>query len=491
MIALLMLFSVLLPVGAGLAVYFRPDMEQEQNRIHFVRLALIVTAAVSFLLVLLPERAVAVFHLTKELPILYRTDGFARIFLALVSTMWLCSGFVSFEYMKHEQDHRRYYLFFLTAYGALNALGMSGNYLTMYLNYELMTLLTMPLVLHNKSKEAIDAALKYLFYSIFGASMGLLGFFYLHTYAATLEFTPGGALDLVKLAGHENTMLVVAFLVIIGFGGKAGMFPLHAWLPSAHPVAPAPASAVLSGVITKAGVLGIFRVVYYLIGVDFLRGTWVQTAFMIFALTTVFMGSMMAYKEKVLKKRLAYSTVSQVSYVLFGLSVMNRAAVIGALLHVVFHSIIKDTLFLSAGAIIYKTHRTRVDELRGTGKEMPIVMWCFTLASLALIGVPPLCGFVSKWYLATGSLEMGGSALAWIGPAVLLVSALLTAGYLLSIVIPAFFPGADYDYRALEKKEPGKTMTVPLIALTVLAVWFGMFPGGLLSLISGIAGAIC
>ena len=360
----------------------------------------------------------------------------------------------------------------------------------MYLFYELMALLTMPLVLHSGTKEAIAAGMKYLFYSIFGASMALIGFFFLSAYGTTLEFTAGGVLDMAKLSGHEGMMLVVTFLVILGFGAKAGMFPLHAWLPTAHPVAPAPASAVLSGVITKAGVLGIIRVVYYLVGADFVRGTWVQTAWMILALITVFMGSMLAYKEKVLKKRLAYSTVSQVSYVLFGLSVMNTAAVTGALLHVIFHSIIKDVLFLCAGAIIYKTHRTDVRDLKGIGKEMPIVMWCFTIVSLALIGIPPLSGFVSKWYLAVGSLEGGVPVLSWVGPVVLLASALLTAGYLFTITIQGFFPGADYDYTKLEKKEPSYFMTVPLIVLTVAAALFGIFPKPLLAVIEAIASAI-
>lgn len=164
---------------------------------------------------------------------------------------------------------------------------------------------------------------------------------------------------------------------------------MHGWLPTAHPVAPAPASAVLSGVITKAGVLGIIRSVYYVAGPDMIKGTWVQYTWIILSILTIFMGSMMAYKEKVLKKRLAYSTVSQVSYILFGLSVMQPIAFVGALMHVIFHSLVKNTLFVSAGAIICKTGKTKVRQLVGIGKEMPVTMWCFTLVSLTLIGIPP------------------------------------------------------------------------------------------------------
>ena len=247
---------------------------------------------------------------------------------------------------------------------------------------------------------------------------------------------------------------------------------------------------MLSGVITKAGVLGILRVVFFLVGPDFLRGTWVQGLSMGLALVTVFLGSMLAFKESLLKKRLAYSTVSQVSYVLFGLFTLTPLGFVGALLHVVCHSLIKNTLFMGAGAIIEKTGKTRADELTGIGKQMPIVIWCFTLVSVALIGIPPTGGFVSKWYLANGSLSMGAGVYAWLGPVVLLVSALLTAGYLLPISTRGFFPGDKADLAALPKAEPTALMTVPMIALTALAVLIGMFPGTFISFFLSIAGSV-
>ena len=490
MSAILFILPIILPVIAGMIVYTVPVFQQEKPRILFAGIVLALNALLVFIIDLLPEQEVLLFSLTSELPVLLKSDRLAKIFISLVSVMWAASGSVSFEYMRHEEHHTRYYLFFLVSQGVLIGLGLAGNYLTMYLCYELMTLLTMPLVLHSGTKEAVAAAMKYLFYSIFGASMGLLGFFTIYVYGNGIAFVPGGVLDMAKVAGHEGWLYTVSFLVIVGFGAKAGMFPLHAWLPAAHPVAPAPASAVLSGVITKAGVLAIIRVVYYLIGAEFLQGTWVQVAFMSLALITIFMGSSLAYKERILKKRLAYSSVSQVSYVLFGLSVMNSMALTGALLHMVFHSIIKDVLFLCAGAIIYKTHHTDVRDLRGIGKEMPIVMWCFTLVSLALVGIPPLCGFVSKWYLATGSLDGSVPVLSWLGPVTLMVSALLTAGYLFPITIQGFFPGSDFDYSKLQKKEPSLFMTVPLVVLTVFAVLFGLFPMPLMSFIEGIVSSV-
>lgn len=334
------------------------------------------------------------------------------------------------------------------------------------------------------------AGLKYLFYSLCGAYMALFGLYFIDSYGNTLTFSAGGVLSSGAIAQHGGILLIAAMLMLIGFGVKAGMFPLHAWLPTAHPVAPAPASAVLSAVIVKAGVLGIVRVVYYIFGASFLRGSWVQSTWLVLTLLTVFMGSMLAYREPVLKKRLAYSTVSQLSYILFGLAVMDADALTGGILHVLCHGFIKAVLFLCAGAIIFKTGKTRVEELRGIGKEMPILMWCYTVAALGLIGIPPTGGFVSKWYLAVGSLSGGIPVFEWLGPAVLLVSALLTAGYLLPVTLKGFFPGADYNYEALEKKEPSPFMTVPVLIFTALSVLIGLFPNEITGYLLRIAGKV-
>lgn len=421
------------------------------------------------------------FNLTENLPILFKVDAMSIIFAAVTIIIFLGSGIFSLEYMKHEQKKKRFYVFYLLAFLVLMGLCFAGNLITFYLFFEMLTLASTPLVLHSGSREANMAGLKYLFYSLCGAYMALFGLYFVSKYGNTLTFSEGGVINQELAAGHTGLLLVAAFVMILGFSVKAGMFPMHAWLSAAHPVAPAPASAVLSAVIVKAGVLGIIRVVYYIFGASFLKGTWVQTAFMVLTLITVFMGSMLAYREPVLKKRLAYSTVSQVSYILFGLSAMNMNSVTGGVLHVIAHGFIKAALFLCAGAIIYMTGKTRVEELKGIGKEMPLLMWCYTIVSLGLIGIPPTGGFISKWYLAMGSLETGIPGFSWIGPVVLLVSALLTAGYLLPITIQGFFPGADYDYKALKKKEPSALMTVPVLILTVLTVFMGLFPGQLIS----------
>ena len=333
------------------------------------------------------------------------------------------------------------------------------------------------------------AALKYLFYSMCGAYLGLFGIFFLYRYCDTLTFTAGGTLNRILAQGNQEILLAAVFVMLIGFGAKAGMFPLHAWLPAAHPVAPAPASAALSGIIVKSGVLAIIRVVYYIVGTDFIRGTWVQTAWIVLTLITIFMGSMLAYGEPVFKKRLAYSTVSQISYVLFGLALLTPTAMEGALLHTVFHAFVKCALFLTAGIFIFQTGKTRVEEYRGIGRKMPVTLWCYTFASLALIGIPPASGFISKWYLAEGALQAEVGIFRWIGPVILLLSALLTAGYLLPVAMNGFFPGKELREEA-DKQEPHAAMLIPLIVLATLALVLGIWPNPLIEYVRRIAVAV-
>ena len=487
---LFLLLPILVPVLAGVAAGILPVLRPRKNCRIFTGIFLLVSSALMlWTAVFLKEEQLILWQLTADIPVLLRVDPLSRIFLALVAVMWSLAGFYSFEYMNHEKEEHRFQAFYLVTQGVLSGLTMAGHLITFYMFYEAMTLVTLPLVLHSRTREAIAAGIKYLVYSFFGASAALLGIFFLNQACSSLTFVPGGSLNPEILAGQGGTLLLVSFLMILGFGTKAGMFPLHGWLPTAHPEAPAPASAVLSGVITKMGVLGIIRVVFYCVGANALRNTWVQTVWMILTLITVFMGSMLALKEDVFKKRLAYSSVSQVSYILFGLSTLTVSGFTGALLHVYFHSAIKITLFMTAGAVICKTGYHRVSELRGIGKRMPAVFVLFTVVSLGLIGIPPTGGFVSKWYLASGAMELP-SAFSIIGPTVLLVSAILTAAYLLTITIHGFLPGKDVDVSALTDASPSPWMTVPMLLLTLFVLLGGMFPNRLISFFSALAAGL-
>ena len=463
------------------------EQEDRRGRIHLLAgAALVISAGLALAAAWSGEHSVTLFWLLEDVPVYFAVDDVGRLFVTFISIVWALTGLYSFVYMEHEREEKRFFGAYLLVYGILIALDFAGNLVTLYLFYELMTLTSMPMVFHNGSKEAIMAALKYLFYSMCGAYLGLFGIFFLYQYCDSLTFTAGGALNPALAAGNQGILLTAVFAMLIGFGAKAGMFPLHAWLPTAHPVAPSPASAVLSGIIVKCGVLAVIRVVYFVVGPEFLRGTWVQTAWMTLTLLTVFMGSLLAFREPVFKKRLAYSTVSQVSYILFGLSLMTPVGMTGALLHTVFHAFIKCALFLTAGVFIFQCGKTRAEELVGIGRQMPGTLWCYTFASLALIGIPPASGFVSKWYLAQGALGADVGVFSWLGPVVLLISALLTAGYLLPVTMNGFFPG-DEARKGESFADPGWKMLLPLAVLAGLSILLGVLPNPLISYVGRIA----
>ncbi len=480
MIRILLPLVILLPLlGGALLPLLRL---QEKKRLHIYVLAVLLAeaAAVTALLFAPSGAGLRLFAMSETLVLALRMDGVSKLFLAVAAYGFLVTAIYGFRYLEHGEREDSFFTWFLLSLGGLAGMDLSANLITMYLFFEMITLLSMPLVLHDRTQESIRAALKYLFYSVAGAFLGLAAIFFLARYSTTLAFHAGGNLDPARSAGHETLLQVVIFLGVIGFGAKAGLYPLHGWLPTAHPVAPAPASAVLSGIIAKAGVLAILRLVYYCVGPAFLAGTWVQYAWLGLALLTVFMGSMMAYREKVFKKRLAYSSVSQIAYVLTGIFLLSPDGLLGALLQVPFHAAVKVCLFMVAGSFIVNTGKHRVDELRGYGRVMPKTLWAFTFAALSLIGIPPASGFVSKWYLAAGALNSGLPVWNWLAPVILLISALLTAGYLLPITIDGFFPGKDCPPLPPRNREGGPVMWLPIALLAALSILFGIFSAPLI-----------
>lgn len=482
----MMLTMLLLPALAALVL---PFLKTKQDKHRCVTAALALEAVLAANALFLPERELVLFSMTETLTIALKLDGISKLFMAIAAFGFLLTGVYAFRYLEHEEKDDRFFCFYLLSLAALMGMDFSRNLVTMYLFFEMITLLSMPLVLFDRTEEAVRGALKYLFYSVAGAFLALGCIFFLSRYCVSLEFVAGGNLDMEKAAGHETLLRIVVFLGVVGFGAKAGMYPLHGWLPTAHPVAPAPASAVLSGIIAKAGVLAIIRVIYFSVGADFLRGTWVQQTLLALALLTVFMGSMMAYREKVFKKRLAYSSVSQISYALVGLFFLTPQSALGGLLHVLFHAVIKVCLFLVAGSFIHNTGKHRVEEFVGFGKSMPKTLWGFTLAALALIGIPPASGFVSKWYLALGALDSGMGVYAWLAPVVLLISALLTAGYLLPITVSGFFPGKDAVLPE-RNDEGGWAMVAPIWILAGLTLILGLCAGQLVPILESLAASL-
>ena len=477
---MLMMLAIVLPV-LGAVLVFREKNVRQVHRLTAV--IVFISAAVSLCAVWFSREVFSLLRMSDMLALRFQADDLSRFFVTLVSLIWCLVQFHAFGYMKHEGEESRFFGFFLLTYASLVALAMAKNAVTLYMCFEFMTLCSMPLVLHNGSGKSREAAFKYLGYSTLGALLALMGFFLLAAAGNTLEFVPGGA----ALKGEPKMLLVAAFLAVLGFGAKAGLVPLQMWLTEAHPVAPSPASAVLSGLITKGGVIAILRTVFWIVGAETLRGTWVQSTVLVLSVITVFMGSMLALGENLLKKRLAYSTISNVSYVLFGLFSFTELGFTGALLQVTAHALAKDTLFLCAGSVIFASGHTLVSELKGIGKRMPATLWCFTLAALSLIGIPPMGGFVAKWYLALGALSVG-KTINIVGVVMLMISALLTAFYLLPIVADAFFPGKDYITE--ERCEVSRTMLIPVIVLAALTALAGMFPSALISFFSALAGSL-
>ena len=482
---LMTLTPILFPIITGFALFSRPIFE---DRHIYVGVMTFATSIITFFAAFMTnEELITLWKVTENLSIAFKFDYPARAFSCLVAFIWPLVTLYAFEYLRRRPPVDRFYAFFLSTFGILIGVACAGNLLTLYLFYELMTFMTLPLVMHSQQREAIRATVSYLLYSLTGAALALGGFFFFQVYGVSMDFTPGGVLDMTRIAAEksEDMILIITFLTLVGFGAKAGLVPLHAWLPTAHPVAPTPASAVLSGLITKAGVIAMFRVIYYVVGDDFLRGTWVQTAILSMALLTIFTGSMMAYVEKHLKKRIAWSSVSQVSYVVFAMMLLNPDGITGAILQIAAHAMAKSCLFLSAGVVIYFTlegaNYHYADQLRGVGKELPITMTCFALASLSLIGLPITGGFTAKWYMASGALDLGG--LGIMGIVILMVSALLTAGYLLPIVTDSFFPGEDFNYSRVFKIKLSWNMKIPLLLLSLGSVLTGLLAGFLIKFV--------
>jgi multicomponent Na+:H+ antiporter subunit D len=397
--------------------------------------------------------------------------------------------------MEHENNGsihiNIFYLCYTATYGVTLGIALSGNMLTMYCFYELLTLITVPLVMHTLTREAVLASRTYFYYSLGGAAFAFIGLIFLITYGDSLEFIYGGVLNTGLIGDKKNTLLLVYVLAFMGFGVKAAVCPFNSWLPKAG-VAPTPVTALLHAVaVVKSGAFAIMRLTYYSYGTDFLRGTWAQYFLMCVVIFTIVYGCSMAVKETHIKRRLAFSTISNLSYILFGVLIMTPLGLVGALCHMVFHGVMKICSFFCAGAMITNAHANYVHEVDGLARRMPKVFGAFTVSAFALMGVPGLCGFVSKWNLAKAAFD-SGNHLAYVGVGALLVSALLTAIYMLTIVVRAYFPGRDFDYSELRDDihDPDWRMLVPLGLFVVGMVVLGVHSGALVEFFASVGNGV-
>jgi len=408
------------------------------------------------------------------LELAFRADPMGMFFALTASFLWIITSIYSIGYVRalKEQNQTRYFAFFAVALAAAMGVAFSANLLTMFAFYEVLTLCTFPLVAHKQTPEAMAGARRYLAY-LLGTSLSFLLFAVILTYVAagTLDFTHGGL-----LAGNASKALVVAiFVLFIAGTAKSAMMPFHSWLPSAM-VAPTPVSALLHAVaVVKAGVFVVIKVVLFVFGVDLLAKFGLGSALAWYASFTIIVASAIALRQDNLKLRLAYSTISQLSYVVLGVALLTPSGITGSVMHIVFHAFAKITLFFTAGAIYVATHKTNISELDGIGRKMPLTMAAFTLGVISMIGMPPLGGFISKWYIAMGAVEANMLPIL----AVLATSTVLNACYFLPIVYRAFFrepaEGAGIS-------EAPAMMVVPLLLTAAVAVFLFFRPGELMEL---------
>ncbi len=430
------------------------------------------------------------YTLMEKLPLAFRLDGPACVFAGLVAVLWPIASLYAFEYMKHEERENSFLSWYTMSYAATLAVAFSANLFTLYIFFECLTLVTLPLVIHKKDTLSIRAGRKYLVYSITGAALAFIAMVFIIFYSGTTDFVLGGVLNMDMVAGHEAMLLGVFLLAFVGFGTKAAVFPMHAWLPAAS-VAPTPVTALLHAVaVVNTGAFAVLRVIYYSFGADFLSGTWAQTAAVLLAAFTVVFGSSMAVKTQHLKRRLAWSTISNLSYMLLGAAMMSPAGMVGSLSHMVMHGVTKITLFYCAGAILVRTGKEYIQDVRGYARLMPVTCAAFVVAGMSLVGTPPLAGFTSKYNLLTAASQAG--TLGAVAIAALIISAILTAIYLFTVIGPMYFRPLNADMAHLKdfNRDPNWMMLVPFIVLIALVIGLGLWGGALVGFLQNVAAGL-
>ncbi len=481
-----MIIVVLTPMIAGVLVPVLPFRNRRQMMFYIEGAVILTSALVISMLVNPPSDSLILFRFTGDLSVSFRLDGLGTVFAGMVALLWPLAVLYSFEYMEQEKKEKYFFAFYIIAYGVTLGVALAEDILTMYFFFEMLSLVTLPLIMYTLTSEAVQASRTYFYYMVGGAAFAFIGMIFILNYGTTSVFVPGGVLDMAKVGEKTDMLLVIYVLCFCGFSVKTAMWPMSSWLPKAG-VAPTPVTALLHAVaVVKTGAFTVMRITYYSFGTELIRGTWAQNLLMTLVIITIVYGCSRALKETHFKRRLAWSTVSNLSYVLFGVVLMSPLGLIGALCHMVFHAVMKICAFFCAGAVIEKTGRTYIYELDGFGRKMPKVFVAFTLSSLALMGVPGLCGFISKWNLAKAAVA-SENPLAYVGAAALLVSALLTAIYMLTISVRAFFPGRDFDYETIrDVEDPGWMMLLPLAFFAAAMFYFGLHPQTILNVFESI-----
>ena len=483
--------AVFLPIAAGAAMLAVRFKTRRAREIAVEGVTLLTSLLVLLCLLSGDGQAHTLFYLTKTVPIAFMLDGVGSVFTALVSFLWPLATLYAFEYMEHEGGEDHFFALYTITYGVTLGISMAANLMTLYVFYEFLTLCTLPLVMHGTRPEAIRAGYKYMMYSFFGAALAFIGVMLVTVFGNGGAFVLGGVLGEDFAVTHPLMTQLGYLCMFVGFGVKAAVFPMHAWLPSAS-VAPTPVTALLHAVaVVKAGAFAIIRMTYFSVGAQLLRGTAAQAVAIALASITIVFGSTMAVREHHFKRRLAYSTVSNLSYIVLAASLMTAAGLAAGLSHMLFHALIKITLFYCAGAVLVKTGRTQVESLRGLHRAMPFVCAVYTVGALALMGTPGLPGFVSKWLIGSAAIERG-QVMGYVGLAALLISAVLTAIYLMSVAFSMYFRPLEEGggVSAGVPCDPSWKMKLPLLVLIAAILLCGLFSNPIVERLTAIAAGV-
>jgi multicomponent Na+:H+ antiporter subunit D len=405
------------------------------------------------------------------LAIQFRVDPMGMLFALVSSSLWIATSAYSIGYMRGLSEHSqtRYFSFFAVALSATIGVAFSANLFTLYLFYEMLSLATYPLVTHHQDNEARISGRKYLSF-ILGTSIGLVlpAMLIIYSLAGTLDFTSQGILS---IGLSKSTVAALLLMCVFGFA-KAGIMPFHAWLPAAM-VAPTPVSALLHAVaVVKVGVFSIFRVITGIFGSSLLLSLNLGTVLCYIAAFTILTASLIALSQDGLKRRLAFSTIGQLSYIVLGAALLSPKGQVGGLVHIAMHAFGKITLFMCAGAIFVATGKKYISEMVGIGKRMPVTMIAFFIGSLSVIGLPPTGGFFSKWYLVLGTLEADQMVML----IVLLASSLLNGAYFLPIVYKAFFCTPEESMFEDKVAEAPLWCVLPLTITAIISIGLFFYP---------------
>ncbi|MEG0740969.1 MAG: proton-conducting transporter membrane subunit [Clostridia bacterium] len=481
----MLILPIVLPLLGALALFlWRPKSRVARGAL-VMGTTLATTACVAWCICTPGTHAFTLLRLTDTLTISFKLDGLGRVFSGLVGFLWPLASLYALEYMTHVGKENHFFGFYLISYSVTLSIAFAEDLMTLYVFYELLTLATLPLVMHGMSARSVHAGRKYVYYSLGGAALAFLALVTVVYYSGGSNFTIGG---LPGMQAAPTPLLLTMFLLgFLGFGVKAAIFPFHSWLPEAS-IAPTPVTALLHAVaVVKAGAFAVIRMSYYCFGAELVRGSWAQTVCLVVALVSILYGSVMAVREQQIKRRLAYSTMSNLSYVLFGAMLLTPAGLQGGLMHMVFHAMMKIALFSCVGAVMVQTGKEYVEDLRGMAKRMPIIMAIFLFCAIELVGIPPFVGFQSKWALASAAIA-SQSVLSYAGVGVLLISAILTAVYLLIPAVSAYVVPLSPTC-GLEKRsyDPGICMKLPLIVLCVVMLALVFFSAPLADYLGSVA----